>query len=84
MTDLEIARGFFSMLRKHGACIHEKEDQVKGETVFEIIPHLFRDNDTTTMAFSFKAGEYQRMDGYAGGRHGTFYLKKVHQRGWQS
>jgi hypothetical protein len=81
-SDLAIASDFFAMLERHGACILQRED---GDThKFELIPHLFHDNDTSTLVFSFKGDLYHRIDGYAGGRHGLFYLSKVHQRGWQS
>lgn len=78
MTDLDLAKKFFAMLKRHGVKIVESYDNGKEFTIREHIGYGMSPNnphgDILTFCF-YEDGGYWRIMGYVG----DFYTDEVHK-----
>lgn len=83
MTDLEIARQFFAMLKKNGVKVIEGDDNGPEFTIRETIGYSQSTNnpegDTLTFCFYREGGDYWRIMGFVG----SHYTDEVHKDGWK-
>lgn len=75
MTDVEIARKFFDMLKSKGVKVQETDDGGPGFKVIDSITNC------ETLEFCFyEDGKYWRIMGY---NSEGFYSDEVHKDGWK-
>lgn len=86
VTDLQVARQFFDMLKNNGVTIKEEDE---GNCIsFTICDHCWEDCTATEFSFfkedELSNGEYWRIDGAVnGGPASGFNKNKIHVQGWK-